>query len=123
MYIKGSHRGYRGTEQVAYRAEFLLLLQSRDGPCDHTNTYGVVRKVALRQLGHFMMGKANLGGKWISVSGTYGSDGLPMTVDILPKDAKPLPREVYDAWNKGGGHNSSGTEAPAMRHWAMTNLV
>jgi hypothetical protein len=65
-----------------------------------------------------MMGRVNLRGRWHTVSGAHGSDGLPMTVDALPNDAKPLPRELYDGWNKGGGWNSSGNEAPAMRLWA-----
>lgn len=122
MYIKGSHHYYRGTEQCVQRAPFLLLLQLRNGPCSAENTYACVRKVALSQLGHFMMGRVNLGGKWHTVSGTYGSNGLPMTVDKLPKDAKPLPRELYDAWNKGGGWNGAGAEAPAMCDWAIANL-
>jgi hypothetical protein len=123
MYIKGSHRIYeRNGEQIVLRASFLLLLQLRDGPCAPENTFACVRKVALRQLGHWMMGRVNLCGKWHTVSGSYGSDGLPMTVDQLPKDAKPLPRELYDAWNKGGGWNGAGSEAPAMRDWALANL-
>jgi hypothetical protein len=123
MYLRGSHHYYRGTEQCVTRAPFLLLLQLRDGSCGADNTYAVVRKVALRQLGHWMMGRANLGGRWYSVSGTYGHDGLPMTVDALPKDAKPLPRELYEAWSKGGGWNGAGSEASAMRAWALVNFM
>ena len=122
MFVRGTHTYYRGTEQCASRASFLLLLQLRDGPCDASNTYACVRKVALRQLGHFMLGRVNLCGKWHTVSGTYGSDGLPMIVDALPKDAKPLPRALYDAWNKGGGWNDAGSEASAMRDWAIVNF-
>src|SRR6187401_2175409 len=111
MFIEKTFSGYRGGSQIATRARFLLLLQLRNGPCNASNTFAVVHRVALRQLGHFMMGRANLCGKWVSVSGAYGSDGLPMTVDALPRDAKPLPQELYDAWNKGGGWNSAGYEA------------
>lgn len=122
MYIRGSHRYYRGSEQTVSRAPFLLLLQERGKPCTAENTYAVVRKVALSQLGHFMMGRANLCGRWHTVSGSYGNDGLPMDVDKLPRDAKPLPVELYDAWNKGGGWNGAGSEAPAMREWALKNF-
>lgn len=69
-----------------------------------------------------MMGRANIGGRWRSVSGAYGSDGLPMEVDALPADALPLPRELYDAWSKGGGHNGAGTESDAMRAWALATF-
>lgn len=123
MYIRGSHRYYEsdGTQHVC-KAPFLLLLQPADksGP---ENTYAVVRKVALRQIGHFMMGRVRLGPKWHSVSGSYGNDGLPMTVDVLPKDAKLLPRALYDAWNKGEGWNSAGNEAAAMREWATREFA
>ena len=119
MYVQRTFGGYdRSGQQMASRARFLILLQLESGPCDASNTFAIVRKVALRQLGHFMMGRANIAGTWRSVSGAYGSDGLPMTVKTLPKDAKPLPRELYDVWNKGGGWNGAGSEAPAMRTWA-----
>ena len=121
MYIEPTERycnAYGG--QRVMSARFLLLLQLRDGPVAHGNTFAVVRKVALSQLGQFMMGKARIHGKgrWESVSGAYGNDGLPMTVEALPKDAVPLPADLYDAWNKGGGWNGAGSEAKAMCAWA-----
>jgi hypothetical protein len=135
MYItKDDHFGYyRGSEQCVTRGRFLLLLQPNkykepnhagtmhldiQASCSPENTFAVVRRVALRQLGAFMMGRANLCGKWHTVSGAYGSDGLPMSVDKLPHDAVPLPRELYDAWSKGGGWNSAGAESRDMRRWA-----
>jgi len=136
--LKSDHYGYmRGTEQCTTRGRFLLLLQPNlykmvrgvqpPGParmldiqasCAPENTFAVVRCVALRQCGHFMTGRANLCGRWVTVSGSYGSDGLPMSVDKLPRDAVRLPRELYDAWSKGGGWNSAGGEASDMRRWA-----
>lgn len=119
MYIKTSFTYYRGTEQCARRAPFLLLLQPREHEgAARDNTYAIVRSVALRQLGHWMMGIARVGAQRVSVSGAYGNDGLPITIDTLPKDAVKLPGELYDAWNKGEGWNSCGKEAPAMRAWA-----
>jgi hypothetical protein len=120
MYIGKGFTYYRGSEQRHTAAPFLLLLQLRSGPCDTSNTFAIVRKVALQQFGHYMMGSANICGKWKTVSGAYGSDGLPMTVDVLPKDAKPLPTELYDAWNKGGGWNGAGSEVAAMAEFAKT---
>lgn len=122
MYIETSRTYYRGTEQCATRARFLLLLQPEKATigetCARENTFAVVRKVALQQCGHWMMGRVNLGGEWRGVSGSYGNDGLPMSVKKLPVDAVALPPELYDAWNKGGGWNGAGSEAPAMRQWA-----
>ena len=81
----------------------------------------VVRIVALRQLGHWMMGRVNIGGTWHSVSGSYGGDGLPMTVpdDVFLRGV-PVPSDLYDAWAKGDGWNAAGNEASAMRAWANT---
>ena len=118
MYLSPTETYYKGTEQCSLRAPFLLLLQlpHRSGP---GNVYAVVRMVALRQFGQFMTGKAKIGSRWENVSGAYGGDGLPMTINELPKDAVKLPRKLYDAWSKGGGWNSAGVEAPAMRKWAI----
>jgi hypothetical protein len=59
----------------------------------------------------------------VPLSGCYGADGLlrdvPSEVFAL---GTPLPQELYDAWNKGGGHNSSGSEELLMQEWAKKNL-
>ncbi len=109
----------------------------------------LVRKVTFKQLGHFMMGhcKINLGkGETIevSLSGAYGSDGLPIEVtmlreyvkvgnDVQPRGASdkgrklwerlhPLPIELVKAFWEGGGHNSAGSEGPQLREWARSNI-
>lgn len=109
----------RGGEQAHQRGRFLLLLQSEDGNGGDP-LRAVVRKVALRQFGHFVMGRARIAGRSFTVSGAYGSDGLPLTV---PADVYALgvevPAELHAAWNNGGGWNSCGSEAPAMREWAI----
>lgn len=116
MYIVHTQRYCTATGiQGVLRAPFLLLLRKPDDPA----LYACVRRVALRQFGHWMMGSANINGHWHTVSGAYGSDGLPMDVDKLPRDAVQVPPELHEAWNKGGGWNSAGSEAPAMREWAM----
>lgn len=122
MYLNG-FTYYSGTEQRHSRGQFLLLIQPKSEKPAKENTYAIVRKVALRQLGQFMMGSANVNGKWITVSGTYGNDGLPMDVDALPKDAVPLPADLYDAWNKGGGWNGAGSEARTMSAWAKALAI
>lgn len=121
MYLtRGNGYYHKSGEQRTQRASFLILVQPERGPgtVSRDNTYAIVRKVALRQLGHFMMGRANIAGKRESVSGSYGNDGLPVTVAKLPRDAIPLPGELFDAWNTGGGWNGAGSEAQAMRDWA-----
>lgn len=117
MYLERVASYYKGSDQCVSRGRFLLLIQPQ-GKSGADNTYAIVRKVALRQLGHFMMGRAKIGKAWVTVSGAYGNDGLPMDVETLPADAKRLPPELYDAWNNGGGWNSAGSEATAMRAWA-----
>lgn len=107
--------------QHARRGHFLLLVSSDDLPFGPDNFRAAVRKVALHQVGHFMIGYARLFGHTFVVSGTYGSDGLPMTVphDVFLR-CTPVPRALYDAWAYGGGHNSAGLEASDMRAFGRT---
>lgn len=120
MYIQAPARGCtRDGQQFCRRSPFLLLLQTNS--CG--DIYGVVRSVALQQCGHWMMGKARILGKSYSVSGSYGDSGLPMTVDIIPPDARKLPDDLREAWSQGGGWNSAGSEAEAMAEWARKELL
>ena len=122
MYIEKTFRYDDSRGQHTRRARFLCLLQLNKATiaetCCAANTYAVVRKVALHQLGHWMMGRVRLGAEWATVSGAYGDDGMPMNVDVLPKDAKPLPLDLYNAWCKGEGWNSAGSEVRVMVEWA-----
>lgn len=118
MYIEPTMRYYNGNGQCCGRARFLILCDTHKD----TTLYAIVRKVALRQLGNWMMGKARIQGKTYSVSGSYGNDGLPMHFDKIPKGAKRVPDDLADKWNKGGGWNSAGSEGPAMRQWALENF-
>ena len=70
-----------------------------------------------------MMGKARILGISYTVSGSYGNDGMPMFVDAIPPDAKILPDDLREAWNKGGGWSSAGSEAKAMAEWARKELL
>jgi hypothetical protein len=84
----------------------------------------IVRHTSFSQCGQFMMGFARVHGHSITLSGSYGADGLICSV---PDAAYPLglelPANLREAWNKGGGWNSAGSEAPAMRKWALANLA
>ena len=106
MYIDNSgHRYYRGTEQCHTRAPFLILVQPDDYErAKKAPIRALVRKVAMHQCGHFMMGSARAFGHKITLSGSYGGDGLPVSVPQAVYDkAIPVPQELIDAWNKGGG--------------------
>lgn len=85
-----------------------------------------VRSVRMSQCGHWMMGSAQIGAARITLSGAYGSDGLTCDADRYPgvwDTLIELPRELTTALWNGGGHNSAGSEAPAMRAWAIANVV
>jgi len=139
MYIKPTRTYYKGTSQCSARQWFLILVTPGRKVKSVTSDYEyyladygnsgripircIVRKVALEQLGHWMMGYARAFGHRITISGSYGSDGLPTDVDREVWDkAIPLPDELYDAWNKGEGWNSCGSEAPLIRQWALDNF-
>lgn len=83
----------------------------------------IVRYVRMRQMGHWMMGSARIGSERVTLSGSYGSDGLPSTVSDAVYDAgTEVPTHLVEAWGKGGGWNSAGNEASQMREWALKNL-
>jgi predicted RNA-binding protein with TRAM domain len=120
MYLTKGHTYYMGSEQCISRGLFLILVQSHDLPLNKDNFRAIVRKVAMRQCGHFMMGIARIKGQSVILSGTYGGDGLPVTVSQVIFDmAIPVPHELYAKWAQGGGWNSSGIEAMDMYRWAI----
>lgn len=117
---------------------FLILLQPEEqfhvgqGPREppHTTLRATIRYVKLHQFGHFMMGHIYTSApgsdkpRRVPLSGTYGGDGLPRSVarcSDLYQNAVPVPRELYDSWNGGGGWNGGGSEMDAFRAWALEN--
>lgn len=84
------------------------------------------RYVNMEQCGHFMMGRAKITpGTTITLSGTYGDDGLPCDpekIGGLWSTMLPLPPELTEAFWNGGGHNSAGSEGPKVRAWALENI-
>ena len=122
--------GYR-TEDNKDAAEVIMDAQRRVTGCRYflpaSINYpirAIVRHTSMRQLGHFMMGFARVLGHRITLSGSYGADGLVCTVPDAVYDAGvELPGELREAWNTGNGWNSAGSEAPAIRKWALANLA
>lgn len=124
MYIKQTAAYYRGTEQCARRGLFLLLIQPAGIEGTKKPIKALVRKVALRQCGHWMMGTARVYGHSLTVSGAYGADGLVMEApdEVYNRAPVELPSDLAEQWNNGGGWNSAGSEGPAIRQWARENL-
>jgi|SRR5579859_2006784 len=121
MYV-GRGRGtyYVGTEQHASRAPFLILASSDKKDANgYCTLYGIVRKVALAQCGHFMMGTARIAGTSITVSGPFGGDGLPKDYDNLPEKVQALftlvPSDLAQQyWTDNPRANAN------LRGWAQT---
>jgi len=108
------------------QGNFLILATPEDVfEVEHGLLRGLVRKVAMKQCGHFMLGIARIGGESYTVSGSYGNNGLPMDLprDCWERFGTEIPRFLYDAWKTGGGHNSAGSEAESMRNWAKAVLL
>ena len=132
MYIEKTLCGYdRDGAQFARSGLFLILMQrpmnwenwGKQAPSGATEIRAVVRKVTLRACGPWMMGHARIKGRTVTLSGAYGGDGLPVTVPSeIFTEGSPLPPQLFEKWSTGGGHNCAGTEAPAMRKWALENL-
>lgn len=124
MFIRSDYSGYndRG-EQISGGLFLILMTKKEDMALGHGSMRAIVRHTKLRQFGHFMMGRARIGNERVTLSGSYGSDGLPMSVsDEVWNMGIPVPDDLYDAWNNGGGWNSSGAEGPDLRRWALENL-
>lgn len=125
MFITYKQRGYTRDGQQVARGRFLVLCQLKHKPSEWVFGGGpirafVINNVRMEQCGHFMMASPIYKGYKLSLSGAYGNDGGPLSVDKeLYDKAVPLPQELYDAWNKGGGWNGAGSEAPAMAEWAL----
>lgn len=140
MYLKANGIYYAGSEQRCRSAPFLLLFSDDDNALR-----ACVRSVAMHQCGHFMMGRALIGAGGtvrseylkdgeITVSGSYGHDGLPLNaptgkfaclskITVAAWDRLlTLPEELTACFWKGGGHNSAGNEAGPVRSWALENL-
>lgn len=151
MFIKstrcnsGYNSGYDRDGSQWARGPFLVVM------CHDTERYAdgkkklraFVRRATLRQCGHFMMGSilATLNRRPINitVSGTYGNDGLPCDSGFknhadksiryeerplvnLWDVAHELPEELTRAFWAGDGWNGAGSEGPLMRQWAEENL-
>ena len=125
MYIDDTGRNYyRGTEPHTSRAPFLILVQPPGIKGSREPIRALVRKVALHQVGNFMMGSARAFGHRIPISGAYGADGLVREVPQEVYDrAVPVPDELILLWASGNGWNSAGTEAPAMMAWAVKTFL
>jgi hypothetical protein len=136
MFIRKSQGGYnRHGEQFA-RGSFLMIFAHNEFKAaeelgipwsevnlDGRKLYACVRHVSLKQMGAWMMGTARIAGQSVTVSGSYGSDGLPMDYEELTPAGRQklveVPKDLADKYWAGGGWNSSGSEAPAMKEWAL----
>lgn len=121
MFIKPVNTWYDNAGSHSMRGDFLLFCQGGDV---NDPIKCCVRKVALHQLGCWMMGTVRIYGNSFTVSGAYGSDGLPMQVPQNVYERLPirLPDHLREMWDKGGGWNSAGNEGPDVRNWARANL-
>lgn len=90
------------TSQHASKGAYLIL--ACDGEERDANgfaaLYGCVRIVAMRQVGHFMMGAARVAGESITVSGSFGSDGLPIGFDPLRVSEKWIDQYGRENWSR-----------------------
>lgn len=124
MYLSNA-RIWHSERDGSQRASGNFLMIFNDLKSSEPNAlFALVRKVEMSQAGHFMVGKARVGGKDIALSGSYGSDGLPMDLSECPRPdlLVRVPDALAAEFWAGGGHNSAGSEAPAMRQWAQENL-
>jgi hypothetical protein len=125
MFLTTKYSGYnRDGEQVA-AGPYLMVFHKQEIGRLGGELRALVRYVRLRQCGHFMGGIVRVGPHpKVYVEGAYGSMGLPMDPpsEAVWEQALPFPKELEEAFWKGGGHNTCGNEAGAVRAWAQANL-
>lgn len=121
MFITSKQRGYTRDGQQVARGRFLVLCQPKKWEDRNMPMRAfVINDVRMEQCGHFMMATVEWKGHKLSLSGTYGHDGLPLSVEREVYDqAVEVPKDLVEAWNKGGGWNGAGSEAEAMVEWAL----
>lgn len=141
MFFKSSRTWYTNSGQHA-SGSFLMVFQDPLNK-DRRELRALARHVKLSQCGHWMMGRAKIGeNRFLSVSGGFGSDGLPMSLGkYYDKDNEghsmtveemkalwdqlvPVPQELAERyWKADDGHNSvPGSVAGDFRKWALENL-
>ena len=130
MFIQVKRSGYDRSGQQICSGMFLIMAQPDECPEFPTIKAQCgapircfVRFTSFSQCGNFMMGQCRIFGHKVTLSGSYGADGLTKSLPAdLYKRGVELPSELREAWNKGGGWNSEGSEATAIRQWALQNL-
>jgi hypothetical protein len=124
MFITNRNAGWTRRGDQFASGRFLILMQPDTSDGHKSPLRGIVRFTSLHQFGHFMMGRARIGAHRITLSGSYGNDGLPCSVPQAVYDRGTIvPTELVEAWNTGGGWNGVGTEAEVMRQWAKDNFL
>ena len=148
MFINGQGGHNRDGEQTA-RGDFLMVFRKDSGG----ELRAAVRHVRMRQCGHWMTGSVKVGKYSHTLSGSYGSDGLPMsatrqeprtcwhqshpdfwTEQVYTWEDVPtvnwdslvsLPEDLQkEFWHpEHQGHNSAGSEARNLRSWARENII
>lgn len=122
MFITTRYSGYNRNDEQVCAGKFLILMTDDSKPFDTTANpiRGMVRYVHMSPLGNFMMGLITVKGHKLSLSGSYGADGLCKDVptDVYNLGVE-LPSALVEKGNHGGGWNSAGNEADAMRQWAL----
>jgi hypothetical protein len=123
MFLTVDRSGYnRDGEQVSH-GPFLCIFNKESGG----ELRCIVRHVRMRQCGHWMMASVRVGSERFVLSGTYGGDGLPILdldgrTERLWEKLHPLPADLTEAFWKGGGWNSAGSEGPALHAWGRQHL-
>lgn len=115
-------RGWYGRDGTQHgEGYFLALWSDKDD-----RLFAAVRKARLSSCGPWLMGSLRLAGAAVTLSGSYGGDGLPMDYERLTEAQRalltPVPDDLAKVYWAGGGWNSAGKEAPAMCKWAVENL-
>jgi hypothetical protein len=123
MFLTNKYSGHNRHGEQSAAGLFLIIAQCTTHKQLGPNLRCIVRHARMTQFGAWMMARVRVKGHKITLSGTYGSDGLPCDVEPDLYDLMhPIPKALQDAFWAGGGHNTGGSEMQPIRAWALENV-
>jgi hypothetical protein len=131
MYLECT-TGYDSDGAPTAKGLFLMVFEDPESKKSRPEIRACVRFVKMEQLGNWMMGTAKIASHEIVLSGSYGSDGLPMYLrhkNVGEKVAShiwehlvQIPKDLQEKFWEGGGHNCAGSEGPHFHKWGKENI-
>lgn len=134
VFLTNTSSGYNRDGEQFCEGKFLIIFDHPDDKdfSKKRELCCLVKNVHMRQVGNWMMALVTFPSYVLSLSGSYGGDGLPCSPhsddgrnwlrQLWPR-LHVVPPEIVDLFWNDNGHNSSGKNGPAIRDWATAHIT